>query len=566
MSTIINNELSIWEATEKIKNGKFIIPAFQRQFVWNMEQIEKLWDSILLDYPISNFLFWHVDDSNTTWDTYFMSFLERVTFNSRLQADADNNNYSLSNIDTRYNDTAILDGQQRLTALYISLFGDLYIRPKNSRKSYGGGIIAKLFIELNKNKISFDDEEYNSKKFDIKFSTKVGMVSPTCFEIRKILDLKDMSDEDRSLYIEKAISKVPKDSKNYARNILNSLYNKIFIEKLIRYTEIIDMKQDDALEMFVRFNSGGKQLKKSDITMSILEAYWPQARQEFGKILIDDFYGFGSDFIVRTALMLYGDVIKSTISKSIATDLMNNWGDFKKALHNLSSLLKELNIDIKRFINGWNVLLPIIYMIYYNPNEYKDYVDDIRAYIIRSIFFSYFQSGTTAKLQQMKTNMNSFNSKITIDMLDQMVELAVTRGKLDDLLSVEKGSRTAGEILYYLSRHWLNNEYKYEQDHLHPYDRFNESKPLNVSIESWTRWKSLRNKLPNLQLLEGRSNGSKNDMPLIDYYNQKNELQKEEFITNSFIPTNISLELSSFEEFYQARKQLLEDKIKNLLK
>lgn len=566
MSTIINNELSIWEATEKIKNGKFIIPAFQRQFVWNMEQIEKLWDSILLDYPISNFLFWHVDDSNTTWDTYFMSFLERVTFNSRLQADADNNNYSLSNIDTRYNDTAILDGQQRLTALYISLFGDLYIRPKNSRKSYGGGIIAKLFIELNKNKISFDDEEYNSKKFDIKFSTKVGMVSPTCFEIRKILDLKDMSDEDRSLYIEKAISKVPEDSKNYARNILNSLYNKIFIEKLIRYTEIIDMKQDDALEMFVRFNSGGKQLKKSDITMSILEAYWPQARQEFGKILIDDFYGFGSDFIVRTALMLYGDVIKSTISKSIATDLMNNWGDFKKALHNLSSLLKELNIDIKRFINGWNVLLPIIYMIYYNPNEYKDYVDDIRAYIIRSIFFSYFQSGTTAKLQQMKTNMNSFNSKITIDMLDQMVELAVTRGKLDDLLSVEKGSRTAGEILYYLSRHWLNNEYKYEQDHLHPYDRFNESKPLNVSIESWTRWKSLRNKLPNLQLLEGRSNGSKNDMPLIDYYNQKNELQKEEFITNSFIPTNISLELSSFEEFYQARKQLLEDKIKNLLK
>ena len=566
MSTIINNELSIWEATEKIKNGKFIIPAFQRQFVWNMEQIEKLWDSILLDYPISNFLFWHVDDSNTTWDTYFMSFLERVIFNSRLQADADNNNYSLSNIDTRYNDTAILDGQQRLTALYISLFGDLYIRPKNFKKSYGGGIIAKLFIELNKNKISFDDEEYNSKKFDIKFSTKVGMVSPTCFEIRKILDLKDMSDEDRSLYIEKAISKVPEDSKNYARNILNSLYNKIFIEKLIRYTEIIDMKQDDALEMFVRFNSGGKQLKKSDITMSILEAYWPQARQEFGKILIDDFYGFGSDFIVRTALMLYGDVIKSTISKSIATDLMNNWGDFKKALHNLSSLLKELNIDIKRFINGWNVLLPIIYMIYYNPNEYKDYVDDIRAYIIRSIFFSYFQSGTTAKLQQMKTNMNSFNGKITIDMLDQMVELAVTRGKLDDLLSVEKGSRTAGEILYYLSRHWLNNEYKYEQDHLHPYDRFNESKPLNVSIESWTRWKSLRNKLPNLQLLEGRSNGSKNNMPLIDYYNQKNELQKEEFITNSFIPTNVSLELSSFEEFYQARKQLLEDKIKNLLK
>ncbi|MDY6029690.1 MAG: hypothetical protein SPI71_05450 [Acidaminococcaceae bacterium] len=43
-----------------------------------------------------------------------------------------------------------------------------------------------------------------------------------------------------------------------ARGILNKLYNKIFVEKLIIYTEIKNMKQGDALEMFVRFNSGGK--------------------------------------------------------------------------------------------------------------------------------------------------------------------------------------------------------------------------------------------------------------------------------------------------------------------
>lgn len=53
-----------------IQNGKYVMPAFQRQFVWSMEQIEKLWDSILLDYPIATFLFWHVDDNNVTWDTY----------------------------------------------------------------------------------------------------------------------------------------------------------------------------------------------------------------------------------------------------------------------------------------------------------------------------------------------------------------------------------------------------------------------------------------------------------------------------------------------------------------
>lgn len=566
MSVLINDDISIYDAMQKIKSGNYIIPAFQRQFVWNMEQIEKLWDSILLDYPISNFLFWHVDDTNTTWDTYFMSFLEKVTFNSRLQSDDGNNNYSLSNIDTRYNDTAILDGQQRLTALYISLYGDLYIRPKNSRRSSGAGIVSKLFIELNKNKLSIEEEEYNSKKYDIKFSTKIGMISPTWFEIRKILDFGNIDEKSRNELIEKEIAKVPDNSKDYARGIIEGLYKKVYVQKLIRYTEIKDMKQDDALEMFVRFNSGGKALKKSEITMSILEAFWPQAKQEFGKVLTGSFAGFGSDFIVRTALMLYGDVIKSTISKSIATELMNNWSAFKKALNNLSDLLKRLNVNISRFINGWNVLLPIIYMIYYNPTDYNENINDIRAYLIRAIFFSYFQSGTTAKLQQMKTNMNSFNSRITIDMLDQMSDLAVTQGKLDDLLAVEKGSRTAGEILYYISKEWLNPDYKYEQDHLHPYERFNESKPLNVSIENWTRWKSMRNKLPNLQLLEGRSNGSKNDMSLVDFYNQMNQSQREDFVKNSFIPLEeVSLEFHDFENFYNERRKLLLNKIKELL-
>ena len=113
MSKISNKSITIFEAMEKIRDGVFVMPAFQRQFVWSMEQIEKLWDSILLDYPIATFLFWHVDDDNVSWDTYFCNFLTEVTFDSRKQADSVN--YELSSIDTRITNTAILDGQQRLT-------------------------------------------------------------------------------------------------------------------------------------------------------------------------------------------------------------------------------------------------------------------------------------------------------------------------------------------------------------------------------------------------------------------------------------------------------------------
>lgn len=562
VSRLIDNSITIYEALQNIKEGKYVMPAFQRQFVWGTEQIEKLWDSILLDYPIATFLFWHVDDTNVTWDTYFCNFLSEVTFDSRKQADTVN--YELTSIDVKNTDTAVLDGQQRLTSLFLSLFGQAYIRPNYARKKSGDKIVTKLLIELNKNKITVDEEEYNSKKFDIKFSEKVGRLSPTQFEIKNILEEKFQDDTKRENAIEEAIVNVPADSKEYAREILQKLYNKIFVEKLVRYTEIMDMKQDDALEMFVRFNSGGKALRKSEITMSILEAYWPSAKTEFGKILVDSYAGFGTDFIIRSALMLYGDVVKSNINKKIAEDMKNDWNGFKKALENLESLLQELKIEVSRFSGSWNVLLPIIYYIYFNP-EYGNNIKGVRAYLLRAIFFTYFQSGTTGKLQQMKSNINNFDYEITIEMLDQMNDLRVTDGKIEDVLNSEKGSRVAGEVLYYLNLDWTNKNFKYEQDHLHPDNRFNESKPVSVTIEEWKRWRGMRNRLPNLHLLEGRSNGSKNDMRLVDYYNDMNEDQKVDFFKQATIPHDVSLEIEDFEKFYEKRKEMLADRIRELL-
>ena len=80
------------------------------------------------------------------------------------------------------------------------------------------------------------------------------------------------------------------------------------------------------------------------------------------------------------------------------------------------------------------------------------------------------------------------------------------------------------------------------------YDRFDGSKPLTVSTEDWRRWRSNCNRLPNLQLLEGRSNGSENDM---------NDNQKANFCKQAIIPTDVSLELEHFKVFYDKRKDIL---------
>ena len=84
-------------------------------------------------------------------------------------------------------------------------------------------------------------------------------------------------------------------------------------------------------------------------------------------------------------------------------------------------------------------------------------------------------------------------------------------------------------------------------------------------MADWTRWRSERNKLPNLHLLSSRSNESKSDMSLEEYYNQMPDAYKEEFCIRSFIPKNVSLEFDNFDEFYSKRKELLTEKLKEVL-
>lgn len=561
MSKLKDDSISIYEALQNIENGKYVMPAFQRQYVWNMEQIEKLWDSILLDYPIATFLFWHIDDDNVTWDTYFCNFLKTVTFDSKKQAD--NINYELSSINYKISDTAILDGQQRLTSLYLSLYGTAYIREKHARKKTAGGTLAKLVIELNKKAIM---EEYNNKKYDIKFSHKCENLSTTQFEIRKILDTKFQNKETRIYTIDEIVKNIPVESQEYARNILNKLCNKIYDEKLIRYTEILNMQQEDALEMFVRFNSGGKALKPSEITMSILEAYWPSARREFGKILTDSFEDFSTDFIIRTALMLFGNVEKTNINKQIAEDLKNNWDALKRALRELKLFLEQSKINISRFSGSWNVLIPIVYSLYKNHACENNY-NAMQKYLIRAILFKYFQSGTKGKLKKLQNKIKEYDYSITMDMLDSIYDFKVTDSKIEDILNSEKGSKIAGEVLYYLSHDWINNAFKYEQDHLHPCERFSDDnrKPFAIKFEEWKEWKGNRNRLPNLHLLEGRSNASKSDMSLNDYVNDMNQEQRQLFYERAFIRPSISLEIDNFGRFYAERKNNLANKIRELV-
>jgi uncharacterized protein with ParB-like and HNH nuclease domain len=99
-------KLNILEFIRRLAAGEFLIPTFQRLFVWNPEDIVCLWDSLFHGYPIGSIL---------CWDTEIHLHVHRRLGGFFIPE----NDNSVSSMQTY-----ILDGQQRATALMASFYGD----------------------------------------------------------------------------------------------------------------------------------------------------------------------------------------------------------------------------------------------------------------------------------------------------------------------------------------------------------------------------------------------------------------------------------------------------------
>jgi len=66
--------ITINDVVENINKGKYLLPAIQRDLIWDPGQIERLFDSLMRDYPIGSFLFWSVDRDRSK-DFQFYDFI-----------------------------------------------------------------------------------------------------------------------------------------------------------------------------------------------------------------------------------------------------------------------------------------------------------------------------------------------------------------------------------------------------------------------------------------------------------------------------------------------------------
>src|SRR5260221_165637 len=96
--------ITVYEALENIHAKKYLLPAIQREVVWDVGQIAMLFDSLMRDYPIGSFLFWHVDRKNS--GKYQFYELMRTFHETK------NSHNPKANVSGEDDVTAILDGQQ----------------------------------------------------------------------------------------------------------------------------------------------------------------------------------------------------------------------------------------------------------------------------------------------------------------------------------------------------------------------------------------------------------------------------------------------------------------------
>lgn len=593
-TSLSNGSITINEAMLNVRCQKYVIPAFQRNYVWTRKSIEDLWESILLGYPISTFLFWTMKTSNLSGDPVVYKFCPMIQFRNGINGKPNTEAKRFENIDLSLNNIAVLDGQQRLTSLYISLYGKVVSANGNRITENTTYSEEFLVLELDKNKFSFQDEygdhdddenddiyeedqsnfvsidglKINNKTkkiFDIKFVRTLGNSQ---FEVKEILEEKYKNNLDQA--IEDRIKNIPANSKKYASALLRTLFDRVHNDRIINFTQADNMTLSDAVEMFVRFNSYGKKLSKAEITMSQFCEGWNGAKEYYKKVLSGRYKGFELDFIIRTAQMLWGDVTKSDYSKQVENGLKNHQDNFINILKDLDEMFEGMNIDITRFANSWNVLVPIIYIIANNP-DYLDNKDAIRTYLIRASLFGFFKNGTLSKLKKIKDSIdNTQETKgycgIDLENIAATIpELRYDEYKINDILELEYKNKITDKALYFLNLKYNEKNASFDKDHLQPKVIFGAlNRPEGFDRDLWNTWTKLSDKLPNLWYSDPTINRGKGSTEFSDFYNNLPDSKKSRIKDQAMIP-EVPLDIQHFGDFYEARKEILKEKLRELL-
>jgi len=565
--------ITISAAIRNIESNQYLLPAIQREFEWGHEKIEWLFDSIMRNYPISSFLFWRVE-GETKANYKFYQFLK--DFKQRYKTH--NEEFSTNS----HNDfTAILDGQQRLTSLYIGLRGSYAYRTPRLHEENTERVYPTRHLYLNIEK-SLENEE-DGRVFEFKFlkASEFESNEKAWFRVSEILALSD--DFDFNKYLDNNNLK----TNEFTYRSLATLKNVIHSKPIVNFFLETEQSIDKALNIFIRINSGGEPLNFSDLIMSIAVANWDtkDARKEI-HTLVDNVRDKGfiisKDFILKTFLYLHSKDIKfkvTNFSISNAIEFEQEWDKIRDAVLSVFDLVKSFGFSDSTLISK-NALIPIIYYIYHK-NIYKDfhtkilYIGDrdvIKKWLHVVLIKRIFGGTSDSVLSQIRKAFTNDVSKTAIEFdtpafpVDSISEntkrdMGITDEFIADILLTQKDDMYAFSILALLYPYLDYKNNNFHKDHIHPANKFAEILTTDKERYGWT----IFNSIMNLQMLDANENMSKQDVDLLTWVeSQAANKDRSLFLKNHLIP-DTSLKIEDFGAFIEARRCILNSQLKQVL-
>ncbi|WP_419883965.1 DUF262 domain-containing protein [Peribacillus sp. B-H-3] len=572
--------LTIKKVVENIHKKKYLLPAIQREFVWGTYQIEKLFDSLMQGYPVGSFLFWNVEKEKSK-DFQFYEFIRNYN-------EKNNRHNPLASIDGEEDIIAILDGQQRLTSMYIALKGTYaYKLPRMRRENPLAYPEQQLYVDLLGPSQDFDTI------YDFRFLTieeaEAEYEDAHWFKVADILNITNPFEIHQYL-IKNGLSAIEQEKALFASETLHKLYQAINETPNVNYFLEEEQNLEKVLNIFIRVNSGGTKLSYSDLLLSIATAQWSNrdARQEITRFVdelnqIGAGFNFNKDFVLKACLVLcdFKDIAfkVDNFNKDAMLKIEQNWDNVKEAIRLSVNLISSFGYNQDTLTSN-NAIIPIAYYLLrkgipYNFVQSKNHQDDrklVRKWLVLALLKQVFSGQPDNVIRPIRKiiseNYNQFPlGKIAEEFKGGTKSFSFNEDEIYNLLTYEYGQKHTYSILALLYPS-LDFRNKFHIDHIFAKSLFtkrNLSKK-GLSQDRVEFYFEHVNSIINLQLLEGIPNIEKSDKDFAKWINETytDNTTINDYFTKHYIP-NVDLSFVNFEEFIKERKELLFQKLKSLV-
>lgn len=187
------------------------------------------------------------------------------------------------------------------------------------------------------------------------------------------------------------------------------LHERLVINELINYFEVETESIDDVLDIFVRVNSGGTVLSKSDLLFSTVVSHWDKARDEIDELLVSvnrigDGYRFTNDFIMRSCLYLLNlptSLKVETFKRDSVLRIKEEWPNIKKAVKDTVELLRDFGFYCENIIS-YVAIIPVVYYRYHGGEFSSTTKPELRKYLVMAQLKQIFGASNNTALTSIR--------------------------------------------------------------------------------------------------------------------------------------------------------------------